>query len=352
MGSGAPQLTFTLGWWRILALIAALLLMLLGAWTTARQIRSAAWFSRVRDKLTRPKQAKFVETGRRVIVREGDGYVIRVEIVTIHHFTDQGRIDAFYVQLLAEKYHFEQIPPGFPEGTSSWQEQFLETLDSGDAVLVVLTEAAPGQQWLNWRIEKALRAQREKQVPIHVVALDQRVFDVAHTIGMLSGMKWYRSSGEDHAELKNLLLEAQPVVTRDLRCFVSYSHLKPDFAARIRDDLQRASIYCWIDVQGLPGGVVWRKKIAEAIEASSHVLFLMTSVSLQSDEVMAEIDWAKSKKKVVIPILEENVELPFGMLGTQAINFAASYDAGINALFRALLETERENAEARAVGEV
>ncbi len=341
-----PQGTAALGWWQMVALVAALLLMLLGAWTAARAIGSAAWFSRARDRLVRRKHATVGERGGRVIVRDGAGYVVRAEIVTIHHFADQSRIDAFYAQLMAGTYHFKQIPPGFPEGTPSWRQQFLGMLEGADAILVVLTEAALGQQWLNWRIEKALRAQQERQAPIYVVALDQRVFDVAHTIGMLSGMKWYQASGEDHAQLMHLLMEVKPTVTRDVRCFISYSHLKPGLAAKIRTDLERASIYCWIDVEGLPGGVVWKKKIAEAIEASSHVLFMMTAESLQSDEVLAEIDWAKSKKKVVIPILEENVPLPFGLLGTQAINFAAGYDSGINRLLQALLETESEKTEA------
>jgi hypothetical protein len=337
-GSPSPA---RISWWLAALLAIALLFMLFGLWTAAARLRASGWPKKL---LRRPSQpASAIEYGgleQAVVVRTANGYAILVEVFVVDYLEDQSRVEAFCAQLAGDKYKFRFAPPGFEVGGPRWQQHFLDALEHCDVVLVVLTEMSLGQKWMNWQIQKAKDLQRNRDVPIHVAALDQRVFDVAHTVALLEGIKWYQATPEGRTELKSLLLDAGSSRTRDLRCFISYSHLHRDFATKLCADLNDAKVHTWMDVDGIPGGAAWKQKIAEAILASTHVLFLLTAESAKSDQVMAEIDWAEAHHKTVIPIMEEDIELPFGLVGTQAIGFAPGYDAGFRKLLQGLTASQ------------
>jgi TIR domain len=226
-------------------------------------------------------------------------------------------------------------------------------IEQCDAMLVVLSAGSLGKQWLNWQISEATQAQQKRDVPIYVAGLDQQVFDIARTVSLLSdldptlstliGMTWYRSSKEDQQELKRLLNGAGRAATRRLRCFISYSRKRKEFADRLRADLLQVPVAVWKDLEDTPGGAPYRQQIEDALKSSTHVLFLLNRKSAESRFVIDEVDRAQQENKVIIPILEEEVDLPLGFRGTQAISFT-DYDSGFRKLLQSLVATSEAKA--------
>jgi hypothetical protein len=156
-------------------------------------------------------------------------------------------------------------------------------------------------------------------------------------------MTWYRSSQEDQEELKRLLKGAGGAATRGLKCFISYSQKRKEFADRLRADLLRVPVSVWKDLEDTPGGTQFRQQIAEALKSSTHVLFLLNRDSSESRFVIDEVDRAQQENKVIIPLLEEEIDLPLGFSGTQAIRFT-DYDAGFRKLLQSLVATREAKA--------
>jgi len=314
---------------------------LIGLWALAvRFLRASEWASKLRGRSKAALARAPVGTEQTVILHDEKGYTLLMEILVLCHHDERSRAEAFCEHLAADRYKFNFGLPGFPLGHPRWQKHFLDALERSDAILVVLTAMSLGQRWMNWQIEKAVDAQSVRDIPIYVATLDDQVKSVSQTVTLLQGMKWYPATPNGWLELKSLLQEGESSFTRNLRCFISYSHHRREFATKLCTDLNQANIRTWMDVEGIPGGAVWKQKIAEAIELSTHVLFLLTAESVKSGQVMAEIDWALNKHKTVIPIMEQEVELPFGLVGTQYISFTEGYDAGFRRLLQDLVAIE------------
>ena len=91
--------------------------------------------------------------------------------------------------------------------------------------------------------------------------------------------------------------------------FVSYSHCDRDFVKQIVALLMRTSCRIWYDV-GLHAGSTWTKGLPEKINNCACFLLFLSKNSADSDYVMDELTFAKSKKKLLIPIIIDDVTLP------------------------------------------
>jgi hypothetical protein len=101
--------------------------------------------------------------------------------------------------------------------------------------------------------------------------------------------------------------------------------------------LEHAETRCWLDVEGIPGGAEWERRIAETIEVSTHVLYLLSAKSTSFRHVNDEIAWAREKNKILIPILlEAGIEVPFGIHRLNAIDFSGNYSEGLERLLRSI----------------
>ena len=308
---------------------------------------AGVWFLLRKRKPPAAVPSSAAAAPQRTILLKDDSYVFVVDVLTIYHSPDQAALQAFCRQIADDRYRFNIGVAGFAMGSAHWQQWFTSSLASCDAILVVLSADSLGEKWLNWQLDKALGAQTEREIPIYVAALDEQVLKVARTVQLLEGIACYPPTPQGQADLKASLRSSELAAARNIRCFISYSHTHRDFAKRICADLNHAGIRTWMDVEGIPGGVAWKQAIASAINSSTHVLFVLTDESVKSDQVSSEIDWAQQKKKTIIPVMENEVELPFGLLGTQYISFTQAYDAGLRRLLQDL--TRSANA-GKAVG--
>ncbi len=99
---------------------------------------------------------------------------------------------------------------------------------------------------------------------------------------------------------------------KDPYLFLSYSHADKDAAVKLLKELKRRMCRVWYD-EGLTGGDSWNDLLAEKILGAKEVMVLITENAVKSPYVRAEINFAISKGKKVIPVFLENVTLPVGL---------------------------------------
>ena len=94
--------------------------------------------------------------------------------------------------------------------------------------------------------------------------------------------------------------------------FVSYSHMDRDIVEPIIMGLKRKMCRVWYD-EGLTPGESWNDDIAEHIKNCDCFILMLSKSSVESKYVKAEINYALSKDKKVLPVLLEDTKLPAGI---------------------------------------
>ena len=92
--------------------------------------------------------------------------------------------------------------------------------------------------------------------------------------------------------------------------FISYSSKDKEFVHPLHDYLEEKEIACWIDREGITAGDNFCAEFSPAIQASTIVLFIVSSNSIQTKFVLDEISNAYRLDKRIIPIWIENVVYP------------------------------------------
>lgn len=126
--------------------------------------------------------------------------------------------------------------------------------------------------------------------------------------------------------------------------FISYSRKDKEIAKKVKSDLESIclpngnKIKCWIDITGIESSKQFQDVIIRNIKSSAIVLLLLSKNSMNSEWTKKEIDFAKSKNKVIIPVridqepFEDWYQFEFGTL-----NYREYSDADqMNALNREL----------------
>ena len=88
----------------------------------------------------------------------------------------------------------------------------------------------------------------------------------------------------------------------DTDVFISYSRKDGDKVKAIYEQLEKAHVKCWLDVDGMYSGVSFKKVIVDAIKRSKVLLFMSTEHSNQSQNVINEVSVAVAYNKKIIPV--------------------------------------------------
>jgi adenylate cyclase len=92
--------------------------------------------------------------------------------------------------------------------------------------------------------------------------------------------------------------------------FISYSRKDSDRALQLADQLRASGISVWIDRRRIMGAEQWATEIVEGIRACSTFLLLISSDSIQSDNVLKELSLASEGRKRLLPVDIHPTELP------------------------------------------
>jgi WD40 repeat protein len=123
--------------------------------------------------------------------------------------------------------------------------------------------------------------------------------------------------------------------------FISYAREDQDFARTLHAALVDAGHSLWVDWESIHPSSDWFKEIAEGIDQSDAVIFVVSRNSVHSKECRAEVEHARRAEIRIIPVLREQVQpglIPGGAAAFQWIEFLddAAFDESVQALRRAL----------------
>lgn len=117
--------------------------------------------------------------------------------------------------------------------------------------------------------------------------------------------------------------------------FISHSSLDK-IVLQVFSELERRGIKCWISYRDIPAGTPYARGIIQGIDASKYFLVFISPNSLQSEDVLNEIDYAHKKKKIIIPIYLEKItlseEFAYYLNRHQWVNLYQDFEGAVNKL--------------------
>ncbi|KAH3743549.1 ultraviolet-B receptor UVR8 [Pelomyxa schiedti] len=91
--------------------------------------------------------------------------------------------------------------------------------------------------------------------------------------------------------------------------FLSYAHADLKFATKLKEELERNCLCCWIDTTRLAAGSDWRSDIGNGVLGSSVLVYIISKTSSVSDWCIKELHLAKHQQIMICPIWYEKVDL-------------------------------------------
>jgi len=91
--------------------------------------------------------------------------------------------------------------------------------------------------------------------------------------------------------------------------FISYSTRDSATAEAVCAKLESREIKCWIAPRDISPGPSWSAAIIDAIEGAHLMVVLFSSHANLSEDVKSEVERARGKKKIILPVLIEDVQM-------------------------------------------
>jgi phage shock protein PspC (stress-responsive transcriptional regulator) len=131
--------------------------------------------------------------------------------------------------------------------------------------------------------------------------------------------------------------------------FVSYAHTDRDFALWLTGELQRRGVPVWVDKSGLAPGVSWGHEIANAIQACTHMVLILSPDAVTRAEVRNEMYFASDLRKRILPIVYRPCELPILIRPIQRVDFTTSNQSdALNQIVQLFTATQRLSTQSVA----
>ena len=117
--------------------------------------------------------------------------------------------------------------------------------------------------------------------------------------------------------------------------FISYSRYDAPFVDRLANDLRKCGVQPWTDRENIAPGKSWQSEIERGLKNATLTIFVISSNSLKSPWMLAELGAFWETKKKIIPAVIEDVDvsaLPASIYTIQWADFRQSYDNGLKSL--------------------
>jgi hypothetical protein len=126
-----------------------------------------------------------------------------------------------------------------------------------------------------------------------------------------------------------------------MNLFISYSRLDVELARFVAEQLQVQGHTVFVDYRGIAPGQEFTGVLGREIDSSDAIIVLLSSRSVESHWVRAEIGWALRKRKQIVPVLLESMEsidwtAIFPLASLQHLDFRDGSSAARDAAFRDL----------------
>ena len=123
--------------------------------------------------------------------------------------------------------------------------------------------------------------------------------------------------------------------TETSRIFFSYARADEEFALKLAQSLRSAGANLWIDQLDIPLGERWDRAVMQALRTAESVLVILSPAAVDSDNVMDEVSFALEQRKLVVPVLYKNCELPLRLRRVQNIDFTEDFNPALRRLLQA-----------------
>ena len=122
--------------------------------------------------------------------------------------------------------------------------------------------------------------------------------------------------------------------------FFSYARADSEFALRLANDLRSLGAALWMDQLDLSGGTRWDQAVEESLKSCGGLLVILSPASVQSNNVLDEVNFALEQNKRVIPVLLQNCDIPLRLKRLHYVDFTVDYVGALADLKRSLLAAE------------
>ncbi|MCI0698484.1 toll/interleukin-1 receptor domain-containing protein [candidate division KSB1 bacterium] len=129
------------------------------------------------------------------------------------------------------------------------------------------------------------------------------------------------------------------------RIFISHAWEDNHLVRRLQTELQAAGAEVWVDREGIRGGDNLPARISDALEWCDALLLTWSKAASKSPWVKLEWTNAVYLKKMIIPCLLDNSQLPIILTSKAYLDFR-NIDQGITQLLHALKLTKQSMAPA------
>jgi TIR domain len=121
--------------------------------------------------------------------------------------------------------------------------------------------------------------------------------------------------------------------------FISYSSDQAGLAKRIAEKLEELPVRVLYDQHELQVGDSIGVRLAELVDESDYLVFIVSEGGMKSHWVRKELELALAKNKRLLPVLAEKVELPDELRNLVFADFTGTFEDGF-ARLRSALESK------------
>lgn len=118
--------------------------------------------------------------------------------------------------------------------------------------------------------------------------------------------------------------------------FISYSRKDLDFAQKLFKALKATGIDPWLDQEDIPAAAKWRQEVLVGIQFCHNFIYIISPTSVASEHCDAELDYALSLNKRIIPIVFRLAQYIRPSLGELNWIFFDDFDKGFEKLLELL----------------
>jgi len=119
--------------------------------------------------------------------------------------------------------------------------------------------------------------------------------------------------------------------------FMSYARADVEFAKELARGLRRLDVGVWLDVYDIEAGKSWARQIGEALERCRAMVVVLSPASIASENSDDEWNYYLDKRKPVVPVLLESIDVPYRLNKLQYVDFSTQpFDAALIQLYNAI----------------
>jgi hypothetical protein len=134
----------------------------------------------------------------------------------------------------------------------------------------------------------------------------------------------------------SLLLKKASARSDKRKIFLTYNMNDKDFAMKISSDLKDNNIIVFNENEIIHPGDTLGKIIEDYIIASDKIIVIVSKTTYKSKFLKSEIELAKKNKKIIVPILKEEAEIPNFLSSYKFADFRQDYGNSIKDLISSI----------------